>query len=268
MHRGYVKLWRKSFDSGMMTNANLWLFWTWCLLKASHKKTKVLVGFQEVELNQGDLVFGRQKAAAALNFSERTVRSCLETLKNSKQIAIKTTSKYSIISIINWDTYQSIDNESGQQNDQHSDQQTTSRRPASDQQATTNNNVKECKEEIYPSSEDEVDRVKGDGIDFLITKKKRKLNGKRFQSFTLFWEAFNYKQGKREAADAWYDIPQLTDALVAQIVKSAKAEADNRKDLIAKGKTPKMAQGWISGRRWEDEQAPGRRKPVPVAVWG
>lgn len=122
------------------------------------------------------------------------------------------------------------------------------------------------KDKDLSSSGDEVEDIQKDGVDFLITHKKRKLNGKRFQSFTLFWDAFDYKQGKREAADAWYDIPQLTESLVAQIVQAAKAEAANRKELIAKGKTPKMAQGWISGRRWEDEQLPEVRKPIAVGV--
>lgn len=89
--------------------------------------------------------------------------------------------------------------------------------------------------------------------EFYITKKGRKLNGKRLQGFNLFWDAFNYKKGRAEAADAWFDIPTFTDGLVEKIIKAAKLEALNRKDIIEKGRTPKMAQGWISGRRWEDE---------------
>ena len=121
-------------------------------------------------------------------------------------------------------------------------------------------------------AENEVDEVgptqetEKDGIDFLITKKKRKLNGKRFQSFLLFWEAFGYKAGKREAADAWFDLPPLTDAIVKQIVEAAEREAANRSKLISENKTPKMAQGWITGRRWEDEQLPDARKPIAVGV--
>lgn len=99
------------------------------------------------------------------------------------------------------------------------------------------------------SSGDEVD-----GVDFIFTKKKRRLNGKRWESFKLFWDAFDHKKGKREAADAWYDIPTLTDKLVEQILKAAKIEAQGRPDKIRKNKTPIMAQGWISGCRWEDEE--------------
>jgi len=90
-------------------------------------------------------------------------------------------------------------------------------------------------------------------LDYLITKKKRKLNGQRYQSFVLFWDAFGYKKGKAEAADAWLDIPQLTNSLVDKIILAAKTEAQNRPGLISENKTPKMAQGWLSGRRWEDE---------------
>jgi len=86
-----------------------------------------------------------------------------------------------------------------------------------------------------------------------VTKKGRRLTGKRLAAFERFWVAFNYKRGKAEAADAWYDIPALTDRLVDQIVQAAEAEAKARPSLIAAGHTPKMAQGWISGRRWEDE---------------
>ena len=85
-----------------------------------------------------------------------------------------------------------------------------------------------------------------------LTKKKRKLTGRRLQSFNRFWAAFAYSKGKAEAADAWLDIPTLTDSLVAFIVAAAEKEAANRPHLVTKGQTPKWAQGWLSARRWED----------------
>jgi uncharacterized protein YdaU (DUF1376 family) len=104
------------------------------------------------------------------------------------------------------------------------------------------------------SKEDKIPSSSVDEVDGIITKKKRTISGKRLESFYLFWEAFNYKKGKAEAADSWLDIPQLTNALVDRIVKAAKVEAIVRPELIAAGKTPKMAQGWLTARRWEDEQ--------------
>ena len=95
----------------------------------------------------------------------------------------------------------------------------------------------------------------------LIGKRKR-LEGKRKQSFETFWETFAYKKGRAEAIDAWAAIPQLTDALMEQILSAARKEAERRQEIVSAGRTPIYAQGWISGRRWEDEElseAPRRR---------
>jgi hypothetical protein len=88
---------------------------------------------------------------------------------------------------------------------------------------------------------------------FYLTRKKRKLKGKRLDTFNQFWKAFNYKKGKAEAADSWIDIPTLNNGLVEKIIKAAKLEAQQRPKLIENGRTPKFAQGWLSGKRWEDE---------------
>ena len=60
---------------------------------------------------------------------------------------------------------------------------------------------------------------------FYLTRKGRKLNNKRLDSFNLFWDSFNYKKGRAEAADSWLDIPTLADSLVNIILKAAKTEA-------------------------------------------
>lgn len=113
----------------------------------------------------------------------------------------------------------------------------------------------EVEDKNLSASADAVDAVEvvpaDDGS--LLTHRKRKLSGKRLETFIQFWDAFDLKRGKAEAADAWLDIPSLTDALVARIVAAAKREAAGRAQLVANGHTPKWAQGWLNGRRWEDE---------------
>lgn len=93
---------------------------------------------------------------------------------------------------------------------------------------------------------------------FYTTKKNRKLSGKRLDSFNRFWGCFNYKKDKANAADAWLDIPSLTNAKVDEICKAAEKEAADRPNKIAKGQTPIYAQGWITAKRWEDEY------PAPI----
>lgn len=111
--------------------------------------------------------------------------------------------------------------------------------------------TKEKKENNIPQSSEEK---------YLVTRKKKRLIGKRLETFEIFWDKFNYKKGRAEAADAWLEIPELNKLTCELIYKSAEQEAKCRLDLIASGKTPKMAQGWITARRWEDEIYPEQPK--------
>ena len=85
-----------------------------------------------------------------------------------------------------------------------------------------------------------------------ITKKGKKLTGKRLETFLRFWNAFDYKNGKAAAADSWLQIKVLTDSIVLDIISAAKKEAARRQRLLDSNRTPKMAQGWLTDRRWED----------------
>ena len=104
---------------------------------------------------------------------------------------------------------------------------------------------------IYSASNDAVQPEPEE--EFYPTKSGKKLKGEKLKAFLLFWDAFNFKKGKAEAAEEWYKLkPQNGD--VEKILAAAKIEAENRAALIKRGCTPKWAQGWLSGRRWEDEQ--------------
>jgi hypothetical protein len=75
-------------------------------------------------------------AASETGLTEREVRTCFSTLQGLSNIGVKTTNRYSIVTICNWDLYQCAENEN--------DQQTTSKRPANDHYTRT----KELKEVV------------------------------------------------------------------------------------------------------------------------
>lgn len=95
---------------------------------------------------------------------------------------------------------------------------------------------------------------KGEEQEVYITKKKKKLSGKRLETFNIFWDKFNYKSGKAAAADSWLNIGMLNESICCVIYKSAELEAEKRSTLLENGSTPIMAEGWITAKRWEDEQ--------------
>jgi hypothetical protein len=122
---GWIKLYRQLITNGWLKNHNVCIFWIYCLLKATKDPTKVITGFQEVNLEPGQFIFGRRKASEETGLSERETRTCLDFLKKAENLTIKTTNKFSIISIVNWEPYQKTKTE----NDQQNDQQTTNSRP-------------------------------------------------------------------------------------------------------------------------------------------
>jgi hypothetical protein len=107
---GYVSLWRKSINSRVFKNEGLWKVWTWCLMKANHEEKWISLktgkGVIEVFVKPGQFVFGRYSASAELAMNPNTTWKRMQKLKNLQNINIESNSQYSIITIVNWDTYQ------------------------------------------------------------------------------------------------------------------------------------------------------------------
>ena len=117
MNRGYIRTWRKVLDSGWLKNHKLWAFWSYCLLKATYKEYDAIVGLQVVHLLPGQFIFGLKKASFETGLSIREIRTILAFLIKCGNLTIKTTNKFSIITIVNWHVYQSQDEPTDTQND-------------------------------------------------------------------------------------------------------------------------------------------------------
>lgn len=115
MNRGYVRLWRKSLDAGWIKNHKLWAFWSYCLMKASYREFDAIMGFQVVHLLPGQFIFTLRNAAKDLNLSIKEIRTIIDLLRKAENLAIKTTNKFSVITVINWPIYQIEKEEKGTQ---------------------------------------------------------------------------------------------------------------------------------------------------------
>lgn len=131
--QGYIKLHRSLLDWEWYNDSVVKDVFLHLLLSANHKDNK----YKGIEIKKGQLLTGRLKLASDLNLTEMQIRTALKKLKSTNEITIKTTSKYSIISIKNWDKYQ--------QDNQQDNQQITNKQPTNNQQITTNNNEKNDK---------------------------------------------------------------------------------------------------------------------------
>ena len=105
-NKGYVLVWRKMLDSGLMQMPNTLTLFMYILVNATHKDIKSGM----VELKRGQYISGRKKLAKELKQSEQNIRTSLKKLEELKILTIKTTSEYSVYTIEKYDYYQNPEN--------------------------------------------------------------------------------------------------------------------------------------------------------------
>lgn len=139
MNVGWIKLHRQILNWEWYSDTNTFRLFLHLLLTANFKDQK----YQGKLIKKGSLLTGRDKLSYETGLSVREVRTCLERLKSTNEIAIKSNSKGTEIQVVNYDKYQVETNE------------TTNERPANDQQTTTIKERKEKEEvkEIYSFDE-------------------------------------------------------------------------------------------------------------------
>jgi len=135
MENGWIKLHRKLKDWEWYKDANTVRLFIHLLISANHKEHQ----WRGVAVEKGQVVVGRKSLSSALGISEQSVRTSINRLKSTNEITIKSTNKYSLITIISWKDYQI--------NNQQANQQSTSKQPTTNQQLTTNKKDKKKKNE-------------------------------------------------------------------------------------------------------------------------
>lgn len=128
---------RKVIDNPIYSNANMLKLWVHCLLKATHAEHKQIIGNQMIVLQPGQFITGREALANEFNkgvkkaecVSSITLWRWLSFFEKLEMLNIKKTTKYSVITIINWCEYQ------------RNEQQMNNKRTTNEQQMNTNNNV-------------------------------------------------------------------------------------------------------------------------------
>lgn len=137
---GWIKLHRKMLDNPIiMKDADHLAVWMYLLLNATHAEYPALFKGQKITLQPGQLITGRKSIAVKLMISESKVTRILNAFENEHQIEQQTSNKNRLVSIVNWDLYQSIE--------QQIELQMNNNRTTSEQQVNTNKNVKNNKKD-------------------------------------------------------------------------------------------------------------------------
>ena len=141
--KGWIKLFRSLLDNpvAMKSLAHMGV-WVVLLLTATSKSRKVWFNGKETMLKPGQLITGRKQISEFYkDLNESKVQRVLKDFENAQQIEQQTTFKNRLITLKNWDKYQS--------SEQLFEQQLNSKRTTTEQQLnskrTLNKNVKNVK---------------------------------------------------------------------------------------------------------------------------
>jgi hypothetical protein len=230
---GWIKVYRKLRQSFVWTDANQLKLWLLILMKASHSGNKFLFNGKEIAVSSGQLVTGRDALASEFNdgvtrdhqIVARTLWRWLKLFEKEGMLSIKSTSKYSVITVVNWVAYQS------------DDQQVSISRPSSVHQLSTIKNAKNAKNST-PSSDVLIDR------------------------FNALWQLYPKKQGKQNAFKSYKKA--IKDGITDDRIKTG-IEAYIRYLTKEQTDPQYIKQGssFFNQRSWEDDWSGGGINPEP-----
>lgn len=125
---GFITLHRKIKDSPIWTDSQAVHLWIHLLLKANHADNQFIQNGNLISVKRGQTVTGRRRLSDETGISESKIQRLLSLFESLQMIEQQTNSKNRLISIVNYDLYQSRE------------QQMNNKRTASEQQVNTNNN--------------------------------------------------------------------------------------------------------------------------------
>jgi hypothetical protein len=138
MSSGWICLHRSFLKWEWWEDANTSRLYIYLLLSANHKPNK----WQGILIERGQLITGLRALNKATGISIQSLRTSLERLISTGEITRQSTSRYSIITVCNYDKYQDLPVEDNKQINTQPNKQPTSSQQASNNKQQLNNKTK------------------------------------------------------------------------------------------------------------------------------
>ena len=239
-NKGYISLHRdirdhwiwkdKPFSKGQA--------WTDILMEVNHTDNKVVLGNEIIDIKRGQTIWSILDMSIRWGWSRKKTKNFLLMLQKDEMLYIKCTTKYTILTVANYDLYQNME----QQKKQRKNNKGTTR----EQQGNTNNNeLIMNNNDIYSEFEKALEafkemrnKIKKPLTDYALEKLLNKLNklGKTEEERIAILDQSTTK--------CWQDIYELKDQPKKNNADlKAKAEAEAEKALKAEEEMQKEFKG-------------------------
>lgn len=183
MDNGWIKIHRKLLDWEWYDEPNTFRLFIHLILKANHKEKK----YRGILIKKGEIMTGQDVLSKELKLTRSKIRTALNNLKMTNDLAIKNSPQGSIIQLVNYEKYQVIANGLAKKS------------PSNRQAIATNKNIKNDKN-IY----------KPDLKEFMIYAKSKFPTEEKYKSVRQnliwkyqAWEANGWVDGKDKPIKNW-----------------------------------------------------------------
>lgn len=147
---GWIKLHRKFTEWEWADEPNMVSLFIHLLLSASNSDRL----WKGQKIKRGQLVFGRKEWSRKTGISEQSLRTCINRLKSTSELTTKVTSKFTLITICNYDEYQTTKN-TNQPAHQPAHQPAINQQSTSNQPHREKERRKEGKKEVKEKKSDD-----------------------------------------------------------------------------------------------------------------
>lgn len=134
---GWITLHRKFLTWEWFEKSEMVQLFIWLLLNANYADAK----WQGVIIKRGQVLTTTSKIMEALRLSEQQARTCISRLKSTGEITCKSTNRYTIITICNYDRYQDDNFRNNEQNNEQTNTLATDEQRTSNGHNNNNNNI-------------------------------------------------------------------------------------------------------------------------------
>jgi hypothetical protein len=146
MERGYVRLYRKKLDSDIWRYINADRVFEFLMLSVTYRPHKYFAHGKCIDLQPGQFVSSDRVIAQRCYLTYQATRTAIHYLKSTQRITQEVTRRYSIYSILNWDSYQRPDAQSNALYSAQDNAQVTQLQRTDNAVATQKQELKELKE--------------------------------------------------------------------------------------------------------------------------
>lgn len=106
MDKGWIKNYRTLKGKGFYKKSSYVHLWIHLLLSVNHKKKEYMTNGNIIIIKEGQILTGRKQLSGETGIPEITIERILDLFEKEGQIEQQKTTKYRLITILNWKDYQ------------------------------------------------------------------------------------------------------------------------------------------------------------------